>query len=358
MTNPDSAAPRPQPHAAQIHRPPSRFSGLGTVALLIGTVVVFALAFLFVMDMRQLPQGSEVAAGGQGDLASLRDRLASDEARLATSDKGGTGDAAGFKASLQQAQTDLAALSARIAKLETAPDPQAAARLDDLDKQLAAMRSDFDFRMAALERNALNSDLPRRVAALATAQAALDARTAKLERTDPSLTMRRAAAELALVNLVRASSGSAPFAAELLTFRGLMPEALEADELVPISLKGAPTRVDLAGRFPDVAAKALADETGASAKSWLGRLWNNIGNLIVVRRVGDTQGADSGSILARAGSQLNRGDLAGAIAQMSALKGTARASARPWLNDAQARLAIERDTAAMANRMTTILAAP
>ena len=176
MTEPDSAAPHLQPHAAKIVRAPSRFSGLGTVAILIGTVVAFAIAFLFVIEMKQLPQGSQVAAGERGDLASLRDRLASDEARLAISGKAGAGDTTEFGVSLQQARTDLAALSARIAKLETAPDPQAAARLDDLGKQLAAMRSDFDFRIAALERNALNSDLPQRVAAMTTAQVALELR--------------------------------------------------------------------------------------------------------------------------------------------------------------------------------------
>jgi hypothetical protein len=337
-------------------RPPSRFSGLGGIALLIGAVVVLAIAFLFVMETKQLPQGLQAPAGEQGDLASLRERLASDEARLAISDKGGVGDTTGFKASLQQAQIDLAALSARIGKLETSPDPQAAARLDDLSKQLAAMRSDFDFRVAALERSALNSDLPQRVTAMTTAQSALDARIARLERIDPSLTMRRAATELALANLVRASGGSGPFAAELQTFRALMPESAEASELAQISLRGAPTRADLASRFPDAAAQALAAENSASARSWLGRLWSNLGNLIVVRRIGDTKGVDSGSIFARAGAKLNRGDLAGAIAELNSLKGAARASVQPWLNYAQARLAIERDTAALANRMTKILA--
>jgi len=357
MTNPDSAEPHPQPHAAHIVRAPSRFSGLGTVALLIGTVIVFAIAFLFIIEMKQLPQGSQVSAGEHGDLASLRDRLASDEARLAISDKVGAGDTTGFRGSLQQAQTDLAALSARIARLETAPDPQASARLDDLGKQLAAMRSDFDFRIAALERNAFNSDLPQRVAAMTTAQAALEARISKLERIDPSLAMRRAATELALANLVRASSGSDPFAAELQTFRVLMPEASEATELVAISLNGAPSRADLASRFPDVAAQALAAENSANATSWLGRLWSNIGSLIVVRRIGDTKGVDSEGILARAGAQLNRGNLAGAVAELNSLKGTARVSVHPWLSGAQARLAIERDLAVLANRMTKVLAA-
>ncbi|MEJ0043071.1 MAG: hypothetical protein WDM81_13065 [Rhizomicrobium sp.] len=145
-----------------------------------------------------------MSSGEQGDVASLRDRLASDEARLAALERGGPGD--GLKASLAQAQGDLASLSARVGKLETAPYPQTAARLDEFDRRLAAMRADMDLRVAALERNALGSDLPQRIAALTSAQAALEARLSRLENIEPSVTMRRAAAELALANLVRASA--------------------------------------------------------------------------------------------------------------------------------------------------------
>jgi len=357
MSNPDSASPQ-SPHAVHVVQAPSRYSGLGTVALLIGTVILLAVAFLFVVEMKQFPQGTQSTSGEQGDLGSLRDRLASDEERLAILEKGGAGDASGFRSSLLRAQADLGSLSARIGKLETVPDPQAAARLDDLSKQLAAMRSDVDFRIGALERNALNSDLPQRVATMSTAQAALESRIAKLERVDPALTMRRAAAELALANLVRAGGGSGPFAAELQSFRALMPEATEVNELGPISLKGAPTRVGLVSRFPDAAARALATENSAQARSWLARLWSNIGNLIIVRRIGEAKGSDSDSILARAGASLNRDDIAGAIAELNSLKGSARASMQPWINDARARLAIERDSAALANRMTKLLASP
>jgi hypothetical protein len=252
----------------------------------------------------------------------------------------------------------IASLSARVGKLETAPDPQATARLDDMDRRLSAARGDTDLRLAALERNALGSDLPQRIAALTSAQAALEARVAHLEGIEPSVTMKRAAAEIALANLVRASGTAEPFAAELATFRVLMPGAAQAGELAPIALRGAPTPATLAARFPDMAAKALADERRGAAKSWFGRLWANIGNVIVIRRVGETGGADSESILARAGARLNAGDLDGAVAEMKTLKGAARASAQAWLNDALARQAIARDTTALAHRLAQLLAAP
>lgn len=348
------------PQAVHVVHARSRFEGLGAIALMLGTVIVAGIALLFFWQMSRIaPQPTaQVATGELGDISSLRDRLASDEARLAAVERGGPGDVVALKSSLEQAHSDLAAISARVGKLETAPDPQATARLDDLDRRLAAMRADFDLRVAALERNALGSDMPQRIAAMSSAQAALEARIARLESIDPSVTMRRAAAELALANLVRASGGTGAFAAELQTYRALMPNAPEAGELAPISLRGAPARSDLVARFADVAAKSLAAESSARATSWLGRLWSNIGNLVIVRRIGDTKGQDSESIMARSGARLNSGDLEGAIAELKILRGHARVTAQPWLSDAQARLAIERDTRALAIRMAQLLATP
>ncbi|MEJ1967991.1 MAG: mitofilin family membrane protein [Rhizomicrobium sp.] len=359
MSATDSAVPPPQAptHTVHVvHPAPSRFSGLGMIALLIGVVVVLGVTALFLWQMRrQGPQQSlSLAAGEQGDIASLRDRLAADEARLALLEKAGTGGGAVS----QQAQADLASLSARIGKLETAPDPQATARLDDLERRLSAMQSDIDLRVAALERNALGSDMPQRLATVTDAEAALEARVAKMENTQPSVVARNAAAELALANLIRVSGTDQPFAAELQTFRVLLPNAPEAGELAPIALHGAPTQATLRDRFPAMAAKALEDENRAKATTWLGRLWANIGNLIVIRRTGERQGADSEAILARAGAALDKNDLDGALVQMKSLKGAARASASDWMHDALARQAIRQDGDALALRLSRVLSAP
>jgi len=358
MSATDSAPPPPQHTVHVVHPAPPRYQGLGAIALLIMIVVVAGIAILFFFSLAQNKNQPGLALGGgeQGDVASLRDRLASDEARLATLER--TGPGGELKSSFAQAQGDLASLSARVGKLETAPDPQATARLDDLDRRMSAARTDTDLRLAALERNALGSDLPQRLAALTSAQAALEARIAHLEGIEPSVTMKHAAAELALANLVRVSGTPEPFAAELQTFRALMPDASEANALAPIALRGAPAQAALAERFPDMAAKALAAEKAGKATSWLGRLWANIGNVIVVRRIGDVAGQDSESILARAGARLNNGDLDGAIAEVKTLKGAARSTAQGWLDAALARQAIAQGTAALAHRLAQVLATP
>lgn len=332
MSLPDSATPH-DPAPSRLARAQSRLTGLGGIALLLGLAIAFAVAFLFVLQSRQTTPNPQTVAAPSSETASLRTRIATDEARLAVLEKAGS--------------HDVAALSARIGKLETAPDTQLGARLDGLD-----------IRLSALERNALSSDLPQRIAALTREQAALEARIAKLERSNPSQVMRHAAAELALANFVRASGTSDAFAVELQAFAVLVPDAPEVRELAPIARKGAPARSELVARYSDMAAAALAAENSTRAKNWLGRLWRNIGNVIIVRRVGYSRGGDSESILARGGAKLSRGDLGGAIAEMRSLRGAARIAAQPWLVDAQARYVIERDSATLANRMAKLLATP
>lgn len=358
MSATDSASPPPPPGTHTVHivhpAPQSRFQGLGVIALMIGIVVVLGVTVVFMWQLtRTQPQSLGFAADAQGDITSLRDRLASDEGRIAVLEKGG-----GTSGLSPTSSADLAALAARVGKLEGTPDPQAAARLDDLDRRLSSTHTDLDLRIAALERNALGSDMPARVATVTSQEAALAARVARLENVAPDVTMKRAAAEIALANLVRASATADSFASELATFRALMPAAIEAGELAPFALHGVPTQAMLTKQFPDVAARALEVENRAKATSWLGRLWANIDNLIVIRRTGQRKGEDSESILARAGARLDAGDLDGAVTELKSLKGAARVSAQDWLTAAQAREAIQHDTVLLAARLSQFLNQP
>jgi hypothetical protein len=67
--------------------------------------------------------------------------------------------------------------------------------------------------------------------------------------------------------------------------------------------------------------------------------------VILVRRVGDSAKGDGvDAIVARAEGKIEEGDLKGAIAALQGLTGLSAEVARPWLHDAQERVAI--DTAA------------
>jgi len=327
MSAADSAPP---PHPAA-HS--SRLAGIGLIALMLGVAVMIAAVFLIAWEVQHGPQvpTPQTVAARSGELARLREQLARDEARLAALEKAVHGEP----------QENLVA---RVAKLEAAPDPAAAARLADLE-----------IRLAALEHQ--DADLPGHVSALQTNQDGLTARVMHLESLDPVVAMKRAAAALAVINLVRANSGG-PFEVELKTVEALMPDASELKDLAPIARLGAPTQADLVARFPEVAAAALAAESSARAQGLWARLWANITNVVVVRRIGEAKGTGSEAILARAGQRLSTGDLPGAVAQAETLKGAARASARDWIVQAKARLTIMRANAALADRMTRLLAAP
>ncbi len=305
-----SASDSSGPHTVHVVHPP-RFAGMGIVVALLILSVVVAGAFLLFWQMDQ----GKPAPAAQSDVALLRERLASDEARLAALEAPKPDD--GTKAALTQAQADLATLGARIAKLETSPDPQA--RRGSMPRTAASPISICGWRRSNMApwaptcRNVLPPSRPNR---------RRSPRASPISKSlDASVTMRHAAAELALANLVRASGTASAFTAELQAFAALMPNTPEAADLAAIARHGAPTEALLAARFPDAAAQALAAERAASAKTWLGRLWANLGNLVVVRRTGARQGQDSDAILARAGARLSAGDLDGAIAEAHGLTG-------------------------------------
>jgi len=143
---------------------------------------------------------AEVFQAERSDLAALKARVDADEARLDALEKNGGGS------------------------------PDIGARLDADEKtlnQLSASLSaeqksntDSSARIASLEQgSASKTDLT-----------ALDARVAKLESRDTSVAMRRAASVLALAELVRVSESDAPFENELAALRALTP-APELDDL-------------------------------------------------------------------------------------------------------------------------------
>src|ERR1700753_3921998 len=112
-----SATPPPSPGTHTVHvvhpAPQGRFQGAGLIALMMGVTIVLGVTVVFMWQMtRNQPQSLSLGTGEQGDIASLRDRLASDEARIAVLEK--SGGAGGLSST---ATADLAALSARVGKL-------------------------------------------------------------------------------------------------------------------------------------------------------------------------------------------------------------------------------------------------
>ncbi len=307
------------------------------------------------------------------DLNSLSTRLDADEARLTAVEKGadhaGDSDSASLKSALDQDMAALNALAARVAKLEQTSTlaAQLGSRLDADERTIADLRSGVESgnktindslgglgaRVATLEHNAPPADLAERLNsfALKTDADAIAARVAKLESNDPVGMIHRAAAVLALAELVRATAGASSFASELSTLQAFVPDAPELKDLSRYAKSGAPTHAMLAEEFPAVAANALAAERNARATGWPSRLWASIASTISVRRIGEVEGDNTEAHLARAGGRLDAGDLPGALREMRALDSPARIAASGWIARAAMRLAVDTDTRALADRL-------
>jgi hypothetical protein len=314
------------------------------------------------------------------DLGSLRNRLDADEARLGAIEKA-TGqaddiDIVALKNALDKATADVAVLSDRIGRLEQAPsgsragvtpprsaDPSVGQLRNDLNahmQQLNDALGKLAARMTTLEKNAPPVDLAARLDAFAlkSGEAALESRIGKLEDQDTAGVMRRAAAVLALADLVRASGSAESFGPELDALKALVPASPQVADLSHYAGKGVPTRAMLADKFSQNAAAIVAAQRTDQAQGWSERMWANLANLVSIRRVGEIQGRDVEARVARAEVDLHAGDLARAVAEVSALRGSARAAAGDWLDEARGRLAVDRDARLLATQVVASLTAP
>ncbi len=314
------------------------------------------------------------------DLGSLRNRLDADEARLGAIEKA-TGqaddiDLVALRNNLGKATADIAVLSDRMERLEQAPsgvrtgltpsrpaDPSLAQLRIDLNARMQQLNDSVGklaARMATVEKNAPPVDLAARLDAFAlkSGEAALESRIGKLEDQDTAGVMRRAAAVLALADLVRASGSAESFGPELDALRALAPGSPQVADLSRYAGKGVPTRSMLADKFSQDAAAIVAAQRTDQAQGWSERLLANLANLVSIRRVGAIQGQDVEARVARAEVDLHAGDLVRAVAEVNALKGSARAAAGDWLDEARGRLAVDRDARLLATQVVASLTAP
>lgn len=316
-------------------------------------------------------------------LSALQTRLDADEARLSAIEKSsgtnGDVDVGALKAELDKNSSDITQLGQRLDALAAAQatksgaNPQLSEKLDANEKAIAGLRSDidaqthatgealgkFDARIAALEKTAPPADLAQRLDSFATKSqtAALATRLSHLEDQDLAGLVRRAAAVMALADLVRASERDGPFVNELEALRTVMPSSPELTDLARYAGHGAPTVPTLAAQFQADIDPILSAERAAQAHNWAERFWADIVSLISVRRVGNIAGNDTQARVARAEFALKHGDLAAALRDVEGLDAPAKAAASTWLKQARARLAVNRDARALTSRVVAALAA-
>ncbi len=254
----------------------------------------------------------------------------------------------------------------RIEGLEARPLPEPAAPATAavapaVDEALAARLAALEEQLAAREQRASIGPDPGQVAAAMAENRRLSNEVARLQEQVGALspTQPRGPREgllVAIGQLREAARRGAPFAAELRIVQALASD--EADlaaplaGLMPHAERPVPTREALVARFPALAAAASraaqvamlsADRAPAdTVRNWWNGVVDRVSGLVSVRRVGDVPGDGEAARLARGDRAIAAGDLAGALAALDGLAGPAGGTLAPWLAEARARLAVDR----------------
>jgi len=356
--------------AAEHPRPASGFgSVLGVLASMAAAAVVAAV----VATALRTPEGEgpSPAPVATALLApALLARVSGLETRLddlARALKAGPGVDAGLAVRLaalgtrlDRAESDVKRLDATASNAvaaELAPDIAGLpARLDELERRLAETMSapaTAADTLAALKVE--NERLRTEMAALTGELMLLRGQVTDLQGQSAS----RAALVLAVGQLRSALNGDGPFTGEIAALQALAGDDTTVLAAVagvaPWAETGAPTLARLQAEFPALADAALAPSEGAG--SWSERLLARLGKVVRVRRVGaDVEGSDLEARLARAEALLTAGDLAAAVAELTAAEAP-QPALDAWLNGARGRLAAEAALSQLAATAATMLGA-
>ncbi|MFA5121637.1 COG4223 family protein [Zavarzinia sp.] len=266
----------------------------------------------------------------RSEIAALRERQGALEENLAAAD-GGTDTEPPLDAPAP----------APVAPTSPIADAALSARVAALEAKLAQAPAGADpAKLATLERE---------IAALKAAGAEADSRIAA--ETDRLRAVGRGVSLVYGIGRLRNDLATeAPYAPALATVRGhfealgLLREPTIGKALETLAVhadKGLPTTASLAARFAPLARAAVQAAAVPADGSVVDRLLAEAGNLVTVRPVGDVEGDDVAARVARAEERLGRGDLAGALAEVTKLNGPAADVLGAWRADAEARIAAE-----------------
>jgi hypothetical protein len=297
---------------------------------------------------------AQVFIAQRREISALKSRLDADEARLAMMEKSESAaeavDVTALKSSADRTEADVKQIADRVARAEQG---RGAVETQAMRDRLTR----FEQRIAALEKSAPPADFAQRLDsfALKSEEGALETRIVELESQDMSGVMRRAAAVMALADLVRASAGGEPFADELSSLKALAPASPELQDLAHYAAKGVPTRTMLAESFSRQIDTILGNDRSGGTHSWSGQMWSGVMNVVTMRPIRNIIGNDPQARVARAQVDLNVGELARAVREINALPSPAREAAEPWLKSANERITVDRDAHQLAQRLVASL---
>ncbi len=279
------------------------------------------------------------------DLTDLNARVDSLELSLKTlantAAKGGSvPDAAALNTAVgaaeQRLQTKLDAALGDVATVDKTA-------IDDLEQEVAELKK----RIGSLGENGASAG----AAPTDSELAALKARIGKLEAALPALTAavdagasqtKGAALTLAFANLRDAVAAGHPYATELAALITLAPEDSGLAALASHADAGIPTLPELVRSFAAASETALASASTPAGASYVDSLLQSVQSLVKIRRIdANATGDDPSAVLARARADLDQGDLGLAAKEVEGLSGAPREAFAVWLDQARSRLAAD-----------------
>lgn len=262
-------------------------------------------------------------------IAALEERLDTFEAETGERDPMVAGDAnAGQQAQsagdVTEMKDALATLNARFAAMNESLE-EAGGRIEALE-EVAPPENLNDILQNLSPRNELGE---------------LSARLAAIEEADPEGAARAAVLALSATELARAAATSQPFITELEAFKVLEPGNAFAQELGAYAQNGAATEKALLLEFDparNAVTRAALEREGDGF--WV-RFMNWLTGHFRITKVGEHDGDDWQSILARAENRIAIEDLAAAADEIAKLEGAAATGAAPWLAEVRARQKVD-----------------
>lgn len=321
---PAEQAPKTPPSS---HSPAKRRGGF--FALVIGGALAAAAGYGLA---QYVPNGWPLQdiAPLEHQLATQTEAITTLEARLATVEAAKVPD-------ISPLMETLATLNGRIAALETGP-AERSEQTAALAEALAALQAEVKALGAAPAAGQVETPVPANITALAAeAEARLKeakAQAAALKAETEALT-RAAVAQAAFGRLQAAVDSGAPFAAILSDLGQEPPKAL-----LDHAETGLPSLAQLQETFPEAARLALEAALRADmGDSWTERATSFFRSQTGARSLTPREGSDPDAILSRAEAALQIGDLAAALAEISALPEAAQAPMADWRAKAEIRQA-------------------
>ena len=346
-----AAPPLPhEPVAPPPQRPRPSGAGRGFAAGLLGGAVVAALAAaaagsgLFPLkadlpdsDANRLAALESATGREDSAIAGLGKRLDAIEANAgAPRSDAGAPAAQALPDDLKALGAEVPSLEARVAKLEAGGAPPTGAQaLPDDAKALGAEIPSLEARVAKLEAGgAPPADLTGVTSRIDKIESALAAPKVETRVADKPPSDNPAATAIAAETLGDKLLSGAPYPSEVAAL-----SALGADPAMLAPLKalvdGAPTNRALLADFEAAQPKLLAAVAPADNRGVIDKFIAHMRGLVQMRRLGEIAGDDPPALASQIAANLQRGDLAGALAAYAKLPPPAQAAAADWASETQ-----------------------